>query len=202
MANTWARVKYDDCYVEESINQSVGPMAYRLFPGMNTNCSTCRADDGPRQQIGDPMGIQQNRLQSSDQVDFTSIDSKLKNITHKYHPRNCSEDPRKLGPEIKHFDKSNVNNMKLCERTLNTNSSRLDYPSVREVVTFDYHMNTLPEPAQNNVNYMEPMSSRDVTKRVYDGQLAICNEFKKMKVVESLDVDKGRGLGCFGSNGK
>lgn len=192
MASKWSRTKYDDCRIQEDTHQSVSPMDYRLYPGRNQNCSSCLSLDGPRSHS------ESTTNQPSQVVD---VESKLKNIDGKYNSRACKSDPRdyfSVGSDTRKMSESS--SLRLCDRAFDTVPSRLDVPDTREVVTWEYNMDFPQIPPQDNVNFMEETSSRLLTKDVYDPQLSICREFKKMKDQRAVypNEDKVSNDNCIG----
>ena len=43
---SYNRLRYDQCAYKKELDQSVGPLAYMLYPGRYENCSKCRHEFG------------------------------------------------------------------------------------------------------------------------------------------------------------
>lgn len=172
MSNNWNRVKYDQCRHEESINDSVTPMNYRLYPGQNRSCNQCIIPNGPRNTS------ESTTYQPNETVD---IESKLRNIDGKYNSRSCRKDTRDFFKPGSATMRGVLENAVPTCKTGDTITSRLDVPQSREMSTWEYNMDFPPIPPQDNIYFINPVSSRLQVKDVYDPKLAICREFKKMK---------------------
>ena len=172
MSNNWNRVKYDNRRHQESINDSVTPMNYRLYPGQNKQCNQCIVPDGPRHNHESTM---------SQPADIVDIESKLQNIDGKYNSRASRLDDRDF------FTNGSTTMESISQNTVqecssgNTISSRLDVPQAREMATWEYNMDFPHIPPQDNINFLTPVSSRIQVKDIYDPKLALCREFKKMQ---------------------
>lgn len=169
MSNNWGRTKYDECRIKESIDDSVSPLSYRLYPGQNRTCTRCVSLNGPRSNSENTRG------QPSDVV---SIESKLRNIDGKYNSRSCRNDTRNFENHKKNMQDNLIG---ACGDQLDYTSTRLDHPQVREIKTWEFTKDFPPLPPQDNIYYFEEMNTRLQTKDLYDSEAAICKEFKKVQ---------------------
>lgn len=71
-----SRLDYDNCFINDDIEQSVGPLLYRMNPNQIDNCNACLSVFGPRtgpNGYGDSTTVGHTVAPSQDLVDVESI---------------------------------------------------------------------------------------------------------------------------------
>ncbi len=118
-----SRLGYDSCAYSDRLNESVGPLGYRLDPNWQENCNQCLSTLGPRSSymgqgvstsVGHPIATSQKL------VDVESVLSNRNLKTTK-----CKRD----GVNPINVTKFGVKHMRTCNDYLNPLSSRLTYPA-------------------------------------------------------------------------
>jgi len=118
-----SRLGYDSCAYSDKLEESVGPLGYRLDPNWQENCQQCLSTLGPRSSymgqgvssaVGHPIATSQKL------VDVESILSNRNVKTSK-----CRRD--NLNPI--NVTKFGVQHLRVCNDYLNPLSSRLTYPA-------------------------------------------------------------------------
>lgn len=117
-----SRLGYDNCYHEDRVRESTGPMNYRLNPTQISNCSSCLSTFGPRSSrmcndVSSPPTYSVAPAQ-----DLVDVESLLTN-------RNVLQTKCRDG-RVNHIDMSKytVQHARECDKFLDPISSRLTNP--------------------------------------------------------------------------
>jgi len=118
-----SRLGYDTCAYSDRLQESVGPLGYRLEPSWQENCQPCLSTLGPRSShmgmgVSTPMGA--TIAMSQKLVDVESVLSNRNLKTTK-----CKKD--QVNPI--NVTKYGVKHLRVCNDYLNPLSSRLTYPA-------------------------------------------------------------------------
>jgi hypothetical protein len=118
-----SRLGYDTCAYADRLEESVGPLGYRLDPNWQENCNQCLSTLGPRSSymgqgvssaVGHPIATSQK---------LVDVESVLTNRNVK--TTKCRRD----GVNPINVTKFGVKHMRICNDYLNPLSSRLTYPA-------------------------------------------------------------------------
>lgn len=140
-----SRLGYDQCYNNDRVSESVGPMLYRLNPNQIHNCNACLSVFGPRtghNGYGNstPVG---NAIAPAQEL--TDVESMLQG-------RNVLQSKCKDG-KLNNIDisKYKVQHARTCDHFLDPIASRLTNPpqTYREVATNRFY--DLPKNPQANI---------------------------------------------------
>lgn len=118
-----SRLGYDKCAYSDRLEESVGPIGYRLDPNWQENCSQCLSTLGPRSShmghgvssaVGHPIATSQK---------LVDVESVLTNRNLK--TTKCRRD----GVNPINVTKFGVKHTRICNDYLNPLSSRMTYPA-------------------------------------------------------------------------
>jgi hypothetical protein len=118
-----SRLGYDRCAYSDRIQESTGPIGYRLDPNAQENCNQCLSTLGPRSSYmgqGVSTTVGASIATSQKLVDVESLLSNRNLKTSK-----CRRD----GVNPINVTKYGVKNLGICNDFLNPLSSRLTYPA-------------------------------------------------------------------------
>ncbi len=118
-----SRLGYDRCAYSDRMQESVGPLGYRLDPNSQENCNQCLSTLGPRSSYmgqGVSTTVGSSIATSQKLVDVESILTNRNVKTTK-----CRRD----GVNPINVTKYGVKNLSICNDFLNPLSSRLTYPA-------------------------------------------------------------------------
>lgn len=140
-----ARLGYDNCYYPDRLQESVGPLGYRINPISRFNCKQCLSTLGPR------TSYQGNSV--STYVDHpVATSQKLVDIESILSNRNVKESKCKNGNinfvNVTDADKFRMIDLGICNDFLNPLSSKLSYPSANYrdmAVNRFYNLNQNPQ---------------------------------------------------------
>ncbi len=118
-----SRLGYDSCAYSDRLNESVGPLGYRLDPNWQENCNQCLSTLGPRSSyMGQGVSTSVGHLIATSQK-LVDVESVLSNRNLK--TTKCKRD----GVNPINVTKFGVKHMRTCNDYLNPLSSRLTYPA-------------------------------------------------------------------------
>jgi hypothetical protein len=122
-----SRLGYDEETYADKLEESVGPLAYRLNTNSIANCNACLSTLGPRASIyGSGVSLTTNpdpSVHAAPANNLTDIDSLLKNINVKTSKKRCS------GTNPINVTNFNLSHSRICNKALDPLSSRLTYPA-------------------------------------------------------------------------
>ncbi len=137
-----SRLGYDSCAYSDRLNESVGPLGYRLDPNWQENCNQCLSTLGPRSSyMGQGVSTSVGHLIATSQK-LVDVESVLSNRNLK--TTKCKRD----GVNPINVTKFGVKHMRTCNDYLNPLSSRLTYlaANYRDMaVNRFYHLDRNPQ---------------------------------------------------------
>jgi hypothetical protein len=151
-----SRLPYDECAYGDKLKESVGPMEYRLSPDQMYNCNSCLSTLGPRSSnLGRGYDISRpfatGYAASQDLVD---VESNLSN-------RHIKTSKCKSGNvNTTDVNKYKLKNVKLCDNTLNPETTRLSAPASNYRSMSVNRFYNLPKDPQANIFWDNAINSR------------------------------------------
>lgn len=149
-----SRLPYDESTYQEKLDESVGPLYYRLNPHYIHNCNACSSTFGPRSSyrgygVSMPVDNQPAVAQSPEMVNIESI------LTN----RNVSASKNRRG-QVNPIDvtKFQVKHPRVCHQDLDPIASKLSHPSVRETAMNRFY--SLPKHPQTNIFHNFAVNSK------------------------------------------
>ncbi|MBA42400.1 MAG: hypothetical protein CMF62_00135 [Magnetococcales bacterium] len=139
-----SRLDYDKCAYEDRLEESVGPLLYRLNPHYINNCDACLSTFGPRaghNGFGVSTTVGHTTAPAQDVVDVESV---LKNL-------NVLQSKCKDG-KVNDIDvtRFTLNHARTCNDFLDPTASRLTNPATNYRGMSINRFHDLPKPAQAN----------------------------------------------------
>jgi hypothetical protein len=151
-----SRMIYDDDYYSDRVNESTGPMNYRLSPDQMYNCNSCLSTMGPRSS-GFGRGYDVSRdfatgyAASQDLVDVES------NLSNRGLPSTKS---RKGRVNFTNVNDRKMKHVRLCDDTMNPEASRLSMPASNYRGTSINRFYNLPRDPQANIFWDGAVNTR------------------------------------------
>lgn len=117
-----SRLSYDDCAYDDKLNESTGPLKYRMDTSRIHNCDACFAPFGPRSRYGVSMP-NQNQPAVSQSEELVNLESILTN-------RNLSKSRCKRNQSNPvDITQYKLKNPRICDQSISPLSTRLSDPA-------------------------------------------------------------------------
>ena len=159
-----SRLQYDESAYQDRLNESVGPLYYKLNPDMIHNCGACFTSLGPRSSyngygVSMPVDNQPAVAQTPELVNIESI------LTNRNVPTSKNKKNQVNPIDVTKFQ---VKHPRVCGKALEPLSTKLSHPSMLYKDTGVNRFYNLNKPVQQNIFYDFAENTRLSAKDGYE----------------------------------